>query len=338
MQRLSATLAALVLGFCIHASFGLVLEAQQACPDSGVISFAAGSGSGCGDSEPAPSRSRMIPGIMDRGSDVALDLRYLVGGDGTVVASAVLPEQAGAMMSYLDHERGIYRTFDLGALDTLSTTQGNIARIHRWMQIEFSDAETPVEAVTAYLNEVDAIKLTTRAELLRGTSLPRSNLTAEVVVEEDTPYDPGGATTQQQRDCEQWAVMTLETSDIVWIPMVRTKNDTRVRFINGRRLMDMRILCWGVNPSRIGTTWHTAACRWDTLFWRTRAESRLYHAAYNDDFNLGASPRHWVRHWIDAQFDHVRNRQTTLWNYSYSGPSGPTFNTSVIGRHSQSTC
>jgi hypothetical protein len=332
MRRL---IAALVIGICLHLGFGSPLDAQEPCPDTGSLHFAAGGG--CGPVMAAPNRAAMVPGLLDRGSDVVLDLRYMVDRDGTVSASAVMPEGVVAVMTYLDPDRGVYRTFDLGSLDTPSATQANIARLHRWMQTEFPDAETPVEAVAAYLSGVDALKLSTRAELLRMRLPARRNATttSTSTTEEDVELDPE---LQQQRDCEQWAVMTLETSDIVWIPMVRTKNDTRVNFINGRRLMDQRLNCWAIPNSPIGTTWHTASCVPGQTFWRTRAESRIYHAAYNDDFNLGASPRHWVQHWIWAQFDHLRNIQGTAWDYRYSGPSGPTFNTSVLGRHDESTC
>ena len=320
---------------CLAVALSGALEAQepQPCPDGGDIRFAVGGVGGCGPEEPALDLGGMVPALMDPMSDLDINLRYRVEEDGTVRGSGEVPAGSEAVLISLDHARGTYRTFDLGSLYADSMTQPNTDRIHRWMQTDL-DSDAPPEAVLAYLAEVDSLKLETRASLLRARYLPaRSNVTTDIEIEETDPEPQ-----PQQQDCEQWAVMTLQTSDIVMIPMVRTKNDTRVSFRNGRRYMRILVSCWATNPSRIGTTWHTQSCRGTPTFYRTRARSRVYQAAYNDDFFFGAGGRHWIRHWIWAHFDHLRNVQGTTFDFRYSGPSGGTFMTAILGRHDQSTC
>ena len=335
MRRLSMILAAVTLGFGLHLTGETALEAQQPCPDGGEIRFTTDVPGGCGVDKLAPDANGMIPGIMAPGSDGSLHLRFRVTEDGTVQIAGEGPEVPGATLVYLDAEQGTYRTFDLGPLEADTMTQPNVDRIHRWMQTEI-DSDVPPEAVLAYLADVDSLKFATRASRIRRVALPdlpRSNL--DVEVEEDAPdNDPR----RQQSDCEQWVVMTLRTTDFLLIPMVDTKNDTSVVTRSGRRWMQIRGSCWATNPSPIGTTWHTSSCYATPYFWTTRARSRVYHQAYNDDFLLGLGGRHVVRHWVYANFDNLGIRQWPTYSFSNSGPSQGTFITYVVGSHSEGSC
>ena len=275
MQRLRA-LAVAVVAFGFSGFFGSSpsLSAQSTtCPPGVTVNLDGGCG---GPMEEPPTTN--LPARMDSGSDINVMLQYDDSGDGITISG----ESSTTVLVGFDTVRGVYRTFDLGSLESRTNTTANRDRILGWLRTMADTRDVTPAQVSAMLADVDASKSDALADGLRQ---------------------------QQQQTCQIWITARQTTYDYAFLDLVETTNNSSILLYTGGATLSGSLDCWAANPSPLFTHWYTQTCRLIPQIWEHRSYTLGYHHAYNDDFPL--LPRVNVKHWNYAHFDHVQRTGRT---------------------------
>ena len=310
MRRLSAALAALVLGICLHLALGgSPLVAQEPCPQGTITVNGTG---GCGQpAERAPSPA--LPARAEAGSDRGFAVQYSVTAGSDLEISVAT--RAGAFLIGFDPQLGTFRAFDLGRMGTFANSSSNVSRIHGWLRSRPGSGAATRTAVSALLASVDADKNEALADSLRQAQVQAL-----------------------QQDCEDWVLGIMRTIDAVLIPLVRTKNRSVLTVVNNHPYMNLTAECWSANPSSNGTHWYKLSCQPLVQFYTSYARTLVFHHAYNSDFLDGEVGETHVRHWVNAWFQYASGAQDATFDYRVTGLLSGILFTGVQEEDSGGTC